>query len=337
LIAKCGDADAALLRVAGENIRRQVAGQVALPADALVFHLRAAGAPYLWPRAWSLRGANLDEADIENRLEAWVARSTTLGERRCAIARGTAPDGHSVVSAVSVDVLADLDPLPTTARVGQWLTLSGTMNVPASEVKVVLLGPRGRPRKVLASLSNGRIRSSFSVDQPGRWLVQVLAYVSAGPRPVLQASIWAGVKPAGRYVRTPAPGESASAGALDDRDAIMQMLNAARREEGLPPLARSKELEQVAMAHTEAMLAKRMVAHDVGQGSPLTRVSAAGIRVRVAGENVASAATLTDAHRAVWNSPSHRGNMLDPRFSKLGVAVLRDAKNRVWVAQLFGG
>ncbi len=79
--------------------------------------------------------------------------------------------------------LADLSPLPTTARVGQWLTLDGTMLVPATGAKVVLLGPRGAPKAVTASLSGDRVHSSFAVDQPGGFLVQVLATVSTGPRP----------------------------------------------------------------------------------------------------------------------------------------------------------
>jgi uncharacterized protein YkwD len=55
------------------------------------------------------------------------------------------------------------------------------------------------------------------------------------------------------------------------------------------------------------------------------------------GENVAHALTLERAHRVLWASPSHRGNLLDRRFRDLGVGVARDSDGSVWVCQLFGG
>jgi hypothetical protein len=52
---------------------------------------------------------------------------------------------------------------------------------------------------------------------------------------------------------------------------------------------------------------------------------------------VASAATPEGAHRALWASPSHRGNLLDRGYERAGVAVVRDSSGRVWVTQLFAG
>ncbi|KYF66140.1 CAP domain-containing protein [Sorangium cellulosum] len=337
LAARCGSADAALAAVARRNVERQLQGGDFMPPDELAFTLRAAGEPHAWPRGWSISGRGLEPAEIGTRLDGWLSGWITLGVRRCGVAQAKKPDGTVIVAAVGVDALADMSPLPTTARVGQWVTLEGTMRVPATAVKVVLLGPRGAPRAVLSSLSGARLRSSFAVDQPGSWLVQVLATVSTGPRPVLEAMIFAGSAPPGRYVRATAPGEEAAKGAKDDEDALLRMMNAARASEGLPALARDPALSALARAHSEEMIKAKMVGHDVGSGDPAVRLNAAGYKATIAGENVASSSTTEGAHRAIWASPSHRGNLLDRRYGRTGVAVVRDASGRVWVTQLLAG
>ncbi|WP_437688075.1 CAP domain-containing protein [Sorangium sp. So ce176] len=337
LAARCGSADAALAAVARRNVERQLQGGDFMPPDELAFTLRAAGEPHAWPRGWSISGRGLDPAEIGTRLDGWLSGWITLGVRRCGVAQAKKPDGTVIVATVGVDALADMSPLPTTARVGQWVTLEGTMRVPATAVKVVLLGPRGAPRAVLSSLSGARLRSSFAVDQPGSWLVQVLATVSTGPRPVLEAMIFAGSAPPGRYVRATAPGEEAAKGAKDDEDALLRMMNAARASEGLPALARDPALSALARAHSEEMIKAKMVGHDVGSGDPAVRLNAAGYKATIAGENVASSSTTEGAHRAIWASPSHRGNLLDRRYGRTGVAVVRDASGRVWVTQLLAG
>lgn len=337
LQARCGAPDTALAAVARRNVERQVQGGEIMPSDELSFTMRSAGDPHAWPRAWSLAGKGIEEADLEKRLDAWAAAWSTLGVRRCGLSRESRPDGTLVVTAVGVDALADLSPLPTTARVGQWLTLEGTMLVPASAVKVVLLGPRGAPKSVLSSLSGAKLRSSFAVDQPGAWLVQVLATVSTGPRPVLEAMVFAGTAPQARFVSVAAPGEDAAKGAGGDADAMLRMMNAARASEQLSALSRDAALDALAYAHSEEMMKARMVGHDVGSGDPTARLAAVGYKARLAGENVASAGTPEAAHRAIWASPSHRGNLLDRGYARTGVAVVRDSSGRVWVTQLFAG
>jgi uncharacterized protein YkwD len=335
LHALCGTPDAALNEVAARNVQRQLAGLAPIASDELAFSLRAAGDPHVWPRAWSIAGGGLDEDDIQKRVKAWVGSSTALGVRRCGVARGSGPEGTGVVAAVAIDALADMSPLPTSARVGQWLTLQGTMLVPASAAKVVLLGPRGAPKTVIASISNGRIRSTFNVDSAGAWLVQVMATVSTGPRPVLEAMIFAGTTPPNQFVRAPAPGEDAGKGAKTDGEAMLRMVNAARASEGLPAVTRDTDLERLAMQHSEAMKKVKMVGHDVGDGDPRARVDASGLRLHIVGENAAGASTLEGAHRALWASPSHRENILMGQFKRVGVAVVRGDDGAVWVTQLF--
>ena len=337
LASACGASDGALSEVAARTAQRQADGGALLHADELAFHLRASGDPHVWPRAWSIAGAGLDDEDVGRRVKAWIAPWHTLGARRCGVARVTGADGNGVVAVVAIDALADLSPLPTTARVGQWLTLTGTMLVPASGAKVVLLGPRGAPRTVPASLSGDRIHSSFSVDQPGGWIVQVLATVSTGPRPVLEAMVWAGAQPPSAFVPAAAPGEGAALGAKDDDDAMLRMINAARASESLASLTRDPALDKLARLHSEQMLKARLVGHDVGTGDPSARLRAAGVSARVAGENVATAGSLANAHRALWASPSHRGNMLLDQFTRVGVAVVRAPDGMVWVTEMFAG
>lgn len=337
LIKLCGGSDSALTEVATRSARRQLDGSSLLGADELAFNLRAAGDPHVWPRAWSIAGQALEDGDIARRVQAWIAPWKTLGSRRCGVARVKGDDGTTVIAAVAVDVLADLSPLPTTARVGQWITLDGTMLLPATEAKVVLLGPRGAPKTVVASLAGSKVHSTFSVDQPGPWMVQVLATVTTGPRPVLEAMVFAGTAPPAQFVPMPAPGESAAKGARDDDDGMLRMINAARTAEQLSPLARDGALDRLARAHSEEMLRARMVGHDVGGGDPAARIKAAGIKAHVAGENVASAGSLEHAHRALWASPSHRGNLLLDKFTRVGVAVVRAPDGMVWVTEMFSG
>lgn len=337
LVALCGAGDAALVDVARANVRAQQRGGALMASDELVFTLRAAGSPQVWPRAWSVAGAGLDEDYLASRVRGWIAGWKRLGVARCGVARGVAPDGSAVIAAVAVDALADLAPLPSTARVGQWLTLDATMLVPTTDVKVVLLGPRGAPRTVVASLTGSRVRSSFSVDKPGAWLVQVLATVSTGPRPVLEALVYADAKPQARYVSLPAPGEDAGHGAKNDDEAMLRMVNAARASESLAPLARDPELDRLAREHSLEMLKQRVVGHDIGDGDPAARIGASSVQARITGENVASAATVEAAHRALWASPSHRGNLLFHQFSRVGLAVVRAPDGAVWVTELFTG
>jgi uncharacterized protein YkwD len=72
-------------------------------------------------------------------------------------------------------------------------------------------------------------------------------------------------------------------------------------------------------------------------GSPADRLAAAGLQFALSGENIALAPTADQAHEGLMNSPAHRANMLNPGFTRVGIAALRSADHGLMVTQEFAG
>lgn len=331
----CGESDRALLAVAAHLAGEQTDSESELDPEAISHALRAAGAPYVWPRAWLFSGSEGELEAARTRMQRWLASFDDGGVRRCGVWLLHQPGGRISVGAVAVSVLADLQALPTRARVGQWLEVRAVLRVPASEAKLVVMGPHGAPHSVPTSLSDGLIRARFNADQPGAWVVQLLGAVEGGPRPLLEALVFAGTEPPRAFAVPKVPGEDAALGAAEPRAALYAMVNAARKSERLAPLERDPRLESLAQAHAETMRHARKTAHDAGDGDLKQRLERLGLELTV-GENVAHAGSATLAQRALWASPSHRENLLFPNFDLIGVGVAPDPDGTLWVCQVFG-
>jgi uncharacterized protein YkwD len=331
----CGESDSALLSVAAHLAEQQTEAATELDVDAISYALRAAGVPYVWPRAWLFNGGEGEALAAKTRMQRWLAGFSDGGARRCGVSVLHKSGGRIVVAAVAVDVLADLSPLPTRVRVGQWLDVRAVLRVPASDAKLVILGPRGAPHPVPTSFSDGQVRARFNADSPGTWLVQLLAAVDGGPRPLLEALVFAGTEPPSELSVPKAPGEDAAQASPDPSAALYAMVNAARQSERLPPLTRDTRLEELARAHAEAMRRAHKTAHDAGDGDLNQRLEQQGLQL-AAGENVAHAGSATLAQRALWASPSHRENLLFPAFDLVGIGVAPDPDGTLWVCQVFG-
>ncbi|MBW2523890.1 MAG: CAP domain-containing protein [Deltaproteobacteria bacterium] len=338
LYQRCGEPDRALTSVASRVLERRLDGEPPYAPREIELLLRARGLPQVWPRALVLAGL-ADGDELLQRVESWTAAEPARGQRRCGLARGADREGEPLVAFLAVDALADLEPLPTRVRLSTWLELGAVIHVPADEVHVLLLGPQGRPRKVPASLSGGRIRSRFSLDQPGPWLVQVLASLASGPLPVLEARVFAGVKPTAELREPPAPGKAAgldsSRPAAELAAALARRVNEARRVEHQAPVGRDAGLDAVATEHAQHMASRGRLAHDLGRGTVGQRLTAAGFEAGHVGENVAAARTIDRAFEALWASPSHRDNVLASSFRRFGVGVVRDDAGMLWVTQVF--
>ena len=115
-------------------------------------------------------------------------------------------------------------------------------------------------------------------------------------------------------------------------DLIFELTNQARRAHGLPPFNRDAELTQAARAFSDDMLVRRFFDHTTPDGVSFDERLADRYRhrVRLMGENIwyASGYNPGKIHQVAkeivddWmTSPGHRENILEPRFTHLGVGV----------------
>ncbi len=333
LLEACGAPEEGLMNVAEGLAERKAKNLPYLELDGLVFAQRRAGEPHVWPRAWIVSAASLERAGTLERLVAWKKSFGDPGERRCGLATRRTEAGV-IVAAIAIDAIADLKPLPTRGRTGQWLELDANARVPATGARVVLMGPSGAPRSVPTSRQGDRIRARFVLDRPGGFTVQLLLDVATGPRPALEAHVYADVEPPASASSEKVPGEDAG-GTRTGTEALVAMVSGVRALEGLAPLTHDARLDALALEHARRMKAAHTVGHDVGDGDPAERLQNAGLSAREAGENVAHAETVRLAHRALWASPSHRANLLRASFSHVGIAVLDDPDGSIWACEVF--
>lgn len=106
------------------------------------------------------------------------------------------------------------------------------------------------------------------------------------------------------------------------------------------PLVWDDALASVAREQARHMLEHGYFAHvDPDGRGPSDRVDEADIAWTAVAENIAWHASVGSAHAAFMDEPpfepNHRANVLDPRFTHLGVGTVPDGAGRVMVVQVF--
>ena len=140
----------------------------------------------------------------------------------------------------------------------------------------------------------------------------------------------------------------AATSAADANRRVLELVNEARsrprrcgwrRHAAAPPLAASVTLQRVALAHARDLASRGELDHAGRDGStPAARVTRAGYRWRVAGENIAAGQPSAEIVVAGWlRSPRHCANIMDPDFTELGVshAVEPRGSGRIFWVQVF--
>ncbi len=93
--------------------------------------------------------------------------------------------------------------------------------------------------------------------------------------------------------------------------------------EGADPLAWSSQLADVALGHAREMYLDGYVSHlSPKTGRVGDRVSAAGIRVRVVGENLALAPSARAVHDGFLASRGHHENLVRPEYQEVGIGAV---------------
>ena len=121
--------------------------------------------------------------------------------------------------------------------------------------------------------------------------------------------------------------------------AIFDMVNQVRAENGLAALAWDDGLAALARAHSEDMIKRGFFDHVNPDGlGPDGRADAAGISYYMISENISAGDASPEVIMDGWmNSPGHRGNILDPEATRLGVGVVLGGELGVYWTQCFAG
>lgn len=104
-----------------------------------------------------------------------------------------------------------------------------------------------------------------------------------------------------------------------------------RSAENLSRLAPDSQLERAALQQAGYMASAKRMTHTTGWGKDFaSRVNGNHIE-GAAAENIAEGRMDVGRLFDIWmNSPPHRRNILDARFTRFGLAYVSDAKNPDW-------
>jgi uncharacterized protein YkwD len=131
-------------------------------------------------------------------------------------------------------------------------------------------------------------------------------------------------------------------------DAYSQTLfddtNQRRIDSGLPPLRLNGYLIGVARIRSQDMADHKYFAHvsPVTGDTAFSLMDEHGVRYGWAGENLAKnnypdSQTVSIADNALWNSPPHRENILNPNFTAMGIALVVDGDGMKYFTIIFAG
>ena len=104
---------------------------------------------------------------------------------------------------------------------------------------------------------------------------------------------------------------------------LFELINAERKQAGLPSLSYDKELAKVARGHSYQMAVKGIFGHRLNPGkSLLKRLKSNGIIFMKGFENIAISPSLLNAHKYLCQTPSHYQIILNPKIKKIGIGVV---------------
>jgi len=104
---------------------------------------------------------------------------------------------------------------------------------------------------------------------------------------------------------------------------LFESVNRERASQGIPPLQWDAHLFKAARQHALLMLNLNKLEHQLPNEPGLeTRLAEAGARFAAIAENIAIGHNPETIHDGWMHSAGHRKNILDPRFTSVGIAVV---------------
>ncbi|HLF72009.1 MAG TPA: CAP domain-containing protein [Dehalococcoidia bacterium] len=124
---------------------------------------------------------------------------------------------------------------------------------------------------------------------------------------------------------------------------LFALHNSNRAQFGAGPLSIDATLQQIAERRAQDMASKGYFSHTSPSGeTAFTLMEQFGFKYAIAGENIArnnypDADSVKVAMDGFMNSPGHRQNILEPRFTKVGIGYAMGSDGMKYYAVVFGG
>jgi len=132
------------------------------------------------------------------------------------------------------------------------------------------------------------------------------------------------------------PGDKQKLNLSKEEQRLLDLTNAERKHQNLPPLVPNPVLFQVARAHAANMARQEKMDHNLDGKKPRERVTEAGYRWHYTGENLAYAEVeLEEVMKGWMDSPKHRDNILSWKYTEIGLGMARSAQGLVYYTQVF--
>jgi uncharacterized protein YkwD len=191
--------------------------------------------------------------------------------------------------------------------------------------------------------------SATPTATPTRTATPVPPAPTATPRVVRQAPP-APTQPPPTSTPAPPPPPATAGTGLDTSpmdgpsQKLFDMTNKRRIDSGLPPLRPNGLLVGIARIRSRDMADHNYFAHlsPITGDNAFTLMDRHGVPYGWGGENLAKnnypdADTVGVAEDALWNSPPHRENILNPHYTDMGIALVVDATGMNYFTIIFTG
>jgi uncharacterized protein YkwD len=120
-----------------------------------------------------------------------------------------------------------------------------------------------------------------------------------------------------------------------DREDLLKIINKERSKYSLTEVEIDSSLNNLAQLHSEDMVQKNYFSHIAPDGkTPNDRRIALNIPTAV-GENLAQAPNIFYSHFGLMRSGIHRRNLLDPKWTRVGLGIAKDSSGQLLVTQEF--
>lgn len=117
-----------------------------------------------------------------------------------------------------------------------------------------------------------------------------------------------------------------------ERTPLIVLINEARSEKQVAPLAADSSLDLTARLKAEDMAAKNYYGHDPNDGTQWDTIIKANRADSFVSENIARCYNSSEEEVEAWRqSPDHYANLMDSQWTKYGTATVWDAESSCYI------